>query len=200
MTDGAKCGKIYHGKINGIYPKGRTKMNKTKFLSYCAIFAALTAVLSQISLPIGPVPINLALMSPVIAALLFGIQVGVTSQAVYVLLGAVGLPVFSGFRGGLSALAGPTGGYIIGYILCALLAGAIIKYSKEKSVPMLVLAAVAGTLICYLFGTIWFVYQQKTTFAAALSLCVFPFLPGDAVKIVLDTLIVRKISKTLNNQ
>ena len=143
----------------------------------------------------------LILLFPVaLAALLFGIQVGVTSQAVYVLLGAVGLPVFSGFRGGLSALAGPTGGYIIGYILCALLAGVIIKYSKEKSVPMLVLAAVAGTLICYLFGTIWFVYQQKTTFAAALSLCVFPFLPGDAVKIALDTLIVRKISKTVNNQ
>ena len=172
-------------------------MNKTKFLSYCAFFAALTAVLSQISVPIGPVPVNLALMSPIICSALFGVKTGVASQTVFVLLGAVGLPVFAGFKGGLSALAGPTGGYIIGYILCAAVTGLILEKSDKKTTAMLVTAAVAGTLICYAFGTLWFVYQQKTSFFAALSLCVFPFLPGDAVKIALDVLIIKKTNKYL---
>ena len=165
-------------------------MSKTKFLSYCAFFAALTAVLSQISVPIGPVPINLALMAPVIGAALYGIKAGVLSQAVYILLGAVGLPVFAGFKGGLSVLLGPTGGYITGYLLCAAVVGFLTR--KRKTAARYITAAAAGTLICYFFGTLWFTYLQKTNFIAALSLCVFPFLPGDTVKIILDVIIIKK--------
>ena len=89
-------------------------MNRTvKTMIYCALFAALTAVCSQLAIPIQPVPINLALLSVYIAGGLLGGGMGAASQAVFLLIGAVGVPVFAGFRGGVQALVGPTGGYLI---------------------------------------------------------------------------------------
>lgn len=96
------------------------KSTKIYAIIITALFAALTAVFSQISIPIGPVPVNLALLAVFTAAGLLSPGRAVLSQVVYLLLGAVGVPVFSGFRGGFAVLAGPTGGYIVGYIVAAL--------------------------------------------------------------------------------
>ena len=99
-------------------------MNRTvKTMIYCALFAALTAVCSQLAIPIQPVPINLALLSVYIAGGLLGGGMGAASQAVFLLIGAVGVPVFAGFRGGVQALVGPTGGYLIGYAAAAFVTG-----------------------------------------------------------------------------
>ena len=108
-------------------------MNKTvKTMVYCALFAALTAVCSQLSVPIQPVPINLALFSVYMAGALLGGGRGAISQIVFLLIGAAGVPVFAGFRGGLQVLAGPTGGYIVGYVAAALITGAVCACMVKK--------------------------------------------------------------------
>lgn len=163
-------------------------------LTYCALFAALTAVLSQFSIPIGPVPINLATFSVVLAGTVLGAQYGAISQSVYVLLGAVGLPVFAGFKGGIHAIVGPTGGYILGYIAAAWLAGFIGKRIGVKIIG-LILSMAAGIAVCYLLGTAWFMAVTHTGLWASLSLCVFPFLIGDAAKIAVAAAIAPQLKK-----
>lgn len=157
---------------------------KIKPMLLCGLFAALTAILSQIAIPLGPVPINLALLAVLLAAGLLGPGYGALSQVVFVLVGAIGLPVFSGMRGGLGALAGPTGGFLVGYILCALLTGWLLSKFGKK-VWGAVLSMAAGILVCYLFGTLWFLILTKSSLWSALTACVLPFLPGDALKIAL---------------
>ena len=102
--------------------------SKTFMMALCGLFAAVTAICSWISIPLGftPVPVNLGTLAVFLTGGLLGKKYGPISLIVYTLAGAVGLPVFSGFRGGLSVLAGPTGGYIIGYIVAALIIGLII--------------------------------------------------------------------------
>lgn len=163
-------------------------------LTYCALFAALTEVLSQFSIPIGPVPINLATFSVVLAGAVLGAQYGAISQSVYVLLGAVGLPVFAGFKGGIHAIVGPTGGYILGYIAAAWLAGFIGKWIGTKIIG-LIISMVAGIAVCYLLGTVWFMVLTHTGLWASLSLCVFPFLIGDAAKIAVAAAVAPQLKK-----
>ncbi|HEX3037699.1 MAG TPA: biotin transporter BioY [Oscillospiraceae bacterium] len=163
-------------------------------LTYCALFAALTAILSQVSIPIGPVPINLATLSVVIAGSVLGAKYGALSQFVYVLLGAAGLPVFAGFRGGIHAIVGPTGGYILGYIAAAWLVGQISRRFGGKIVYLIVSMA-AGIALCYVLGTVWFMTVTKTGLWASLMLCVFPFLIGDAAKIAVAVALVPQLRK-----
>lgn len=161
-----------------------------------SLFAALTAVFSQFSIPIGPVPINLALLSVFVAGGLLGIKRAMISQVIYVLLGAVGVPVFVGFRGGFQAVAGPTGGYIIGYILAAGII-ALICALWNKKVAALAIAMVAGLIVCYAFGTAWFIISTGTGFVAALSSCVIPFLPGDAAKIIAAVILCSRLKNSV---
>lgn len=158
---------------------------KTKDLIICALFAALTAVFSYIfiPLPFTPVPMNLALLPIFVAGALLGPKNGVIAALVYVLLGAVGLPVFNGSTGGLSILAGPTGGFIVGYISCAYLSG---KFNNPAG-------SVAGLLSCYLLGTFWFSFVTGSTPAAAIAMCVAPFILGDCLKIIAASALVRRL-------
>lgn len=169
---------------------------KTKNLVVCALMAALTAVFSQIAVPIGPVPINLALLSIFVAGAFLGPVYGTLSQLVYVLLGAISIPVFANFSGGLGIIVGPTGGYIIGYIFTAFITGIIIKKSN-KSILMYIIAMVLGLVACYSLGTAWFIYVTKRTLIESLTLCVFPFLIGDAVKIALAIVITKRLEKVI---
>jgi biotin transport system substrate-specific component len=154
----------------------------TLYLTFCALFAALTAVASQISVPMQPVPINLATFSVYLAGAVLGARGGAISQSVYVLLGAAGLPVFAQFRGGFHVILGPTGGYIIGYVAAAWLVGFLTERLGRGTLRR-VLSMIAGMALCYLLGTVWFILLTKTGLWAALTMCVFPFLIGDAVKI-----------------
>ena len=170
---------------------------KIKNMIYCALFAALTAVLSQIAIPVDPIPINLATLSVLLAGSLLGAKGGAVSQIVYVLLGTAGLPVFSAFRGGPGILIGPTGGYIAGYILGAWLTGFLSeRYQPHKPLQKHLYCALcmcAGLLGCYLLGTIWFLFLTKSTLLSAVSACVLPFLPGDALKILVATLLAVRL-------
>lgn len=185
--------------------------SNTKMMIMAAVFAALTAVCSQIQIPLAPVPINLATFAIFITAGLLGKRWGTVSLIVYVLLGAVGLPVFAGFTGGFGIITGPTGGYIIGYIFTAFITGYIIEFFSSKktsarvaeysanaassvpSYPLLALAMASGLAICYLLGTIWFIYLTGWTLGKALMSCVIVFLPGDALKIIAACILVKRL-------
>ena len=168
----------------------------TRNLVLAALLTALTAVCSQIQIPLPMVPINLALFAVHLAGALLGAKWGALSMTAYALLGVVGAPVFAGFSSGPAVLFGKTGGYILGYILCALLVGLIsrrIGYTARG----LVIAMVAGVAACYVFGTIWFMVITGMSLQLSLTYCVLPFLPGDAVKIALATLLALRLRKPL---
>ncbi|MHC1747169.1 MAG: biotin transporter BioY [Cellulosilyticaceae bacterium] len=164
----------------------------TKTLTLCAFFSALTAILSQIVIPMAPVPINLATFSVFVAGAVLGPKLGAISQLIYVLLGAIGLPVFAGFSGGVGIIVGPTGGYIVGYILAAWLTGFVVNRFGRKT-KVLVFSMTLGLLLCYLLGTTWFMLVTKTSLAKSLMLCVVPFLFGDSLKVAGATLITGRI-------
>ena len=164
---------------------------KTTQLVLCAFFAALSAVLSQIQIPIGPVPIALTHISIFMSAGLLGAKYGTISQLVYVLMGAVGIPVFSGFAGGMGVAAGPTGGFIAGYIGCALVTGLIID-RFGRSLKSLIPAMYAGWVVTYALGVPWFMHVTNMPLAATL-LYMAPFLPGDLLKTVLSAVLVKRL-------
>ena len=173
----------------------------------CALFAALTAVLSQIMvpLPFTPIPINLGLLAVWVCGGILGAKKGAIAIVVYILLGAVGVPVFAGFNAGLGALAGPTGGYIIGYIpsviVFALLAGRAINEERgKKTVPGFLLIIASGLpamAACYAPGTVWFMITTGMGLIESLVLCVIPFIPGDVLKVLAAVLICEALKKPL---
>lgn len=155
-----------------------------------------------------PVPINLATLGVFLTGGILGKKYGSISLIVYILLGAVGVPVFAGFKGGLGVLAGPTGGYIIGYLAAAFLTGLLVELvftktgtdSGQRSAKSstsrfigIILAMITGLTACYALGTAWFMISTGTGLGAALISCVIPFLPGDAAKIIVGALLVQKL-------
>ncbi len=173
---------------------------KTRDLIFCGLFAALTAVFSQILLPLpfSPVPVNLALLAPLLAGQLLGLKRGMVSQLLYLLLGLFGLPVFTGFSGGPGVLLGPTGGYIAGYILAAGISGCKIGLKFNRSMAALLQMA-GGLLACYLLGTFWFSVVTERGLCESLMLCVLPFLPGDALKILACSYLAKKLRPIFEN-
>lgn len=169
---------------------------RTQQLTFCALFAALTAILAQIAIPIGPVPISMAMLAVFIAGGLLGPAYATLSMVVYVALGAVGVPVFAMFTGGVSIITGPTGGYIAGYIAAAWLTGLIISRWGDN-IWKSVIAMAAGLALCYLLGTVWFMISTGTGLIPALLGCVAPFLPGDAAKITLAAVVVSALKKRM---
>lgn len=161
--------------------ESKTK-NQVHWMAMTAVMAAVLAVIAPFALPIGPVPISLCTLAIYFAVYVLGWRRGTMAVVVYVLLGAVGLPVFSNFAGGLGKLAGPTGGYIIGYIPLALIAGWFVQ-RFPRSRAMQLLGMVLATAVLYALGTAWICVQAGYEVAAALGVCVFPFVPGDLVKI-----------------
>ncbi len=168
----------------------------TRSLVLAALFAALTAVCSQIQIPLPYIPINLALFAVHLSGALLGPKWGALSMAAYALLGAVGVPVFVGFKSGPAALFGKTGGYILGYVLCALTVGLLTRRFGFR-LRSLCLSMAVGVAVCYLFGTIWFMVLTGMNLMTSLAYCVIPFLPGDAVKILLAALLARRLQKPM---
>lgn len=172
---------------------------KTVDIVYIGLFAALIAVCSWISIPLT-VPITLQTMGVCLVAGLLGAKRGLLSTVIYILLGMVGVPVFSGFSAGVSYILGPTGGYIIGFLFTALLVGIASDKSKGK-LWVLILSMAAGILVCYTFGTAWFavVYNNQNASPASISTilgwCVIPFLIPDAVKIVIAAVLTNRLKK-----
>ena len=162
-----------------------------------ALMAAVTCILAPFSVPIGPVPISLTNLAIYISLYLLDWKRGTISYLIYLLLGFAGLPVFSGFTGGVAKLAGPTGGYIIGFIPMAILAGIIIDRFHQRWLQLL--GMIVGTAICYAFGTAWFCAQAGYTVSAALAVCVFPFIPADLIKMLIAMTIGPEIRQRMGS-
>ena len=168
---------------------------KTYEITMTALMAAVTCILAPLSIPIGPVPISFTNLAIYLSLYLLGWKKGTISYLIYLLLGLVGLPVFSGFTGGPAKLAGPTGGYIIGFIAMAIIAGLVIDHFHQPWLQLI--GMIVGTIICYVLGTAWFCFEAKSTVSGALSICVFPFIPGDLIKMIIAMLIGPAIKKRL---
>ena len=169
--------------------------NGVRMLVRSALGAAIISVCSWIAIPITP-PITLQLFAIFLCSGLFGSRAGLSACLVWASLGALGLPVFSGGGGGLGILLGHSGGYIFGFIVASLTVGVVADHTKRR-LP-LALAMIGGTAAAYLFGSLWYVFvfmQNEIAFWQALSVCVLPFLPWDAVKIVLAVFVIGRLEK-----
>ena len=162
--------------------------SRTAVLVLTGLMAAVTCILGPLSIPIGPVPISLTNLAIYLTVYILGTRYATISYCIYLLLGLVGLPVFSSYTPGPAKLLGPTGGYLIGFIFLAMISGAFIdRWTSKKGFCFL--GMVLGTAVCYLFGTVWLAYVADLSFFAALSAGVLPFIPGDLIKIVIAMLI-----------
>lgn len=159
---------------------------------YSAIMASLMAVGAYIAIPVGPVPIVLQNLFVLLAGLLLGGRWGVISVAVYLLAGAVGLPVFAGGTGGIGKFVGPTGGYLVGFLAAVYIVGSISEKGGSR-VVFDVIGMIMGTAIIYVFGVSWLKVATGMSIAKACAVGMFPFLPGDCLKIAAAIPIARSL-------
>ena len=175
----------------------REKKQSTSALTAAAMMAAVLCVLGPLSVPVGPVPVAMANFGVSLAAWLLGPRYGALSVAAYLLLGAVGAPVFAGAGAGAAVLFGPTGGYLIGYLAQALIGG----WAVERSGGRMLwsgLGLAAGVAVSYAFGTAWFILQMGCTLPYALTVCVLPFIPFDAAKVALASVLGSILRRALH--
>ena len=167
----------------------------TRQLAVIGVMTAVTCILAPLSLPIGPVPISLTNLAIYFSLYALGVKFGCVSYLAYLLIGFIGVPVFSGFTGGPSKLLGPTGGYLIGFIPMALIAGLFIdKFISNRILCLL--GMIAGTAAAYALGTAWLAYQANLDWKAALMAGVIPF-PGDLAKMILAIIAGPQIRRQL---
>ena len=164
-----------------------------------SLMAALTAVGAYIHIPIGPVPIVLSTLFVILSGLLLGSRWGLASMGLYLLMGAIGIPVFAGGKGGFAHFFGPTGGYLLGYILASWITGFI----SERSPGLLVLdisAVAVGTLAVYSLGVPWLKAVTQMSWIKALIVGAAPFLIGDVMKAVVAVVLARSVRPILKRQ
>lgn len=171
---------------------------KTLDMVYIALFACLMAICSWISIP-GEVPFTLQTMGVFLAIGLLGGKRGTLAVLVYILMGVIGLPVFSGFSGGIGKLVGVTGGYIVGFLASALVMWAMEALLGKKK-WVLALSMVIGLLVCYAFGTAWFMVLYTSskgaiTLGAVLGMCVIPYIIPDVIKIAVALLLTNILKR-----
>ena len=179
----------------------KTRENsKVLDMVYIAISAALIAICSWISIPTA-VPFTLQTFAVFFVLLLLGGERGTIATLVYVLLGAVGVPVFAGFSGGIGILLGSTGGYIIGFLFVGLIYILFEKFFK-KNIVMKIVALVLGLAVCYAFGTAWFMHvyiknSGEVGLLTVLGWCVFPFIIPDLIKMALAVVVAKRIEPVI---
>ena len=163
-----------------------------------AMMTAITCILAPLSIPIpvSPVPSSLTNLVFLISVYILGWKDASISFIIYLLLGLAGLPVFSGFSGGLGKIAGPAGGYLAGFIFMTVIAGLAVDIFSGKRLPA-VIGMALGTAVAYAFGTAWLAIQMDLTFISALSIGVLPYLAGDTLKIILAVIAGPMLKKRL---
>jgi biotin transport system substrate-specific component len=174
-------------------------IERLRWMVLASLMAALTAVGAYLYVPIGPVPIVLSTLFILLSGLLLGSRWGAISMGLYLFVGAIGFPVFSGGRGGLVHFYGPTGGYLLGYLLAAWLIGFI----SERSRGLLfweILGVATGSLVIYGLGVPWLKMVTQMSWSKALLVGMVPFLVGDAVKASAALILARAVRPILNRQ
>jgi len=162
----------------------KKKQISTSTMAVVALMTAVLCVLAPFSIPIGPIPISMATFGLYLTVIILGGKKATIVCLLYMLIGFVGLPVYSGFTGGPARLLGPTGGYLSGYLLLTIIAGWFVdKFPGKKEICLL--GFILGTVVCYGVGTVWLAVQMELDLASALKIGVMPFLIGDVIKIVM---------------
>lgn len=178
----------------------KSKRFSTKNLVLTGMFTAIICVLSQIIIPLQPIPFSLSVLAIFLTGAILEPKYAFFSTLAYLLLGAFGLPVFANFKGGLHALTGMTGGFIMAYPIMAFVTSLFCHLSRKfKSITYIalqVLGMLISLFICYLIGTLWFSHVSGSTIAYALSVCVLPFVAFDLIKIMMAVaaaLVLRRV-------
>ena len=168
----------------------------SKKLVITALFAAVLCVIAPVTIHLEPIPLSLATFAVYLMGAVLGVKQALAAVCVYILLGAAGVPVFSNFTGGVQKILGVTGGFIFGYLPCAAITAALTRkigpWKGRYPAAML-----CGTVALYVCGTAWFLVAAKSTLGTALLACVVPFLPGDAVKIALASVIAPMVKRRI---
>ncbi len=172
----------------------------TRDLVLTGMFAAILCVMAQITIPIQPIPFSLSIFAVFLIGAILQPRYAFLAALVYLLLGAFGVPVFAGLKGGLTHLTGPTGGYLMAYPLMTLVTSLIHQFGKKYRIISLSIGMTISLFLCYLIGTLWFTHITGKTLYVALTLCVFPFVPFDIVKIILAVSVSLLIRKALLKQ
>ena len=173
-----------------------------KEISLIALFSAIIVVCSLVTIP-SIVPFTLQTFAIFLCLNILGAKKGIISILIYIFLGVVGLPVFSGFNGGIGVLLNVTGGYIIGFIFSALTYWLITSlFNKKPRKTLNLIASFSGLIVCYIFGTLWYILLfikngDTISFTSAFSICVLPFIIPDILKILLASSISGKINKQI---
>ncbi|MBM7554418.1 biotin transporter BioY [Thalassobacillus pellis] len=173
-----------------------SQSEKLRVIINCAIFAAITAILAQIEIPLPVVPISGQTLAVGLTATILGSRQGAISMICYAVLGAVGVPVFAGFKGGVQVLAGPTGGYIIGFIAAAFITGYILEQTKFN-LTMAMVANIVGMIVTLLFGMIQLKFVLELGWGEALAVGVYPFIVVGLIKAFLASWIGITVRKRL---
>jgi biotin transport system substrate-specific component len=174
-------------------------IEKLRWMVLASLMAALTAVGAYIHVPIGPVPIVLSTLFVLLSGLLLGSRWGLASMGLYLLVGAIGIPVFAGGKGGFAHFLGPTGGYLFGYVLAAGVAGFISEHSRG----LLILdffAILVGSIAIYALGVPWLKVVTQMSWTKTLMVGMVPFLIGDAVKASVAIILAQAIRPVLKRQ
>ena len=170
---------------------------KTKNLTICAVFTALLCILSIITIPIGTIPFTLSTLGIMLCGALLGAKKGTVAVILYILIGLIGIPVFSGLRGGFQVIVSPTGGFIFGYIPMVIVIGLLTSVQPKKKLPKILWisgACILGSFVCYALGTLQFMYLQHIGFTESVFACVIPFIPFDILKSVITGYIYNKLT------
>lgn len=184
-------------KFNIFTNSSSTQKINTKDLVLTGMFTALICVMAQISIPTQPIPFTLSIFAIFLTGAILEPKYAFLSVLAYLLLGAFGLPVFAGMKGGIGELFGMTGGYKIAFPIMAFLIALIYKSTKKYKTIALAVGMLLSLLVCYFIGTVWFSIVTGTGFYKALTLCVFPFVLFDVLKIVLAVSLSSIIRKAL---
>jgi biotin transport system substrate-specific component len=174
-------------------------IEKLRWMVLASLMAALTAVGAYIHVPIGPVPIVLSTLFAILSGLLLGSRWGLASMGLYLLVGAIGMPVFAGGKGGFAHFLGPTGGYLFGFALASWLTGFI----SERSPGSLILdifAVIIGSLAIYSLGVPWLKAVTQMSWTKTFIVGVIPFLIGDAIKACVVVVLARSVRPILKRQ
>ncbi len=165
--------------------------HRSIIITHTTLFIAMTTVFSWISIPFIPVPITLQTMAVLLTGTIMKRYAGIP-MALYLLLGAIGLPVFHNGTAGLGVLLGPTGGYLIGFIFLALIMGFALDHFDRKLVPTII-GMIIGMVVCYAFGTVWLAKLLSLSFKEGLMMGVIPYLAGDVAKIIIAAIVGPKL-------
>ena len=171
---------------------------KTYKLTSIGLFTAMLCILGPIAiiLPFSPIPLSLGTLGVLLACLILGPKNGLFCTALYLLLGFVGLPIFTGFTGGVGKLLGPGGGYLVGYLFLAFVGGKLAQRLK-KNTFLQALGLFTGMLLCYLFGSLWLAFQANLTLPKALLVGTVPYIPFDIIKIAVSLALARTVQGRL---